>query len=83
MKTTCGHDEVDWKYGLSCGECEVFQRQLEDDALWNAAIEAACALAEHESHVANVGTAEPYWEGRKMAADKLHRLIVALKREAK
>ena len=41
MKNDCGHPVASEESVLRCCDCEAGRRKREDDALWNAAIEAA------------------------------------------
>lgn len=76
MKNDCGHSIASENSVLRCDDCEAERRKREDDALWDAAIEAAeSALAQRSLTTHN--------EDRRRAFEDAAETVAALKREAK
>lgn len=48
LTNDCGHSVASEDSVLRCSECEAEQRKREDDATWNAAIEAAAQIVGEE-----------------------------------
>ena len=76
MKNECGHPVASEESVLRCCDCESARRKREDDACWNAAIEAAATRVDVEAQESHT---------REIAAvlDDVAARIRAHKREAK